>query len=79
MKKDFALLEKLGISNPQEIKYTWELESDSLSFDQQMKNLDAHIRKYTFRDDGAQAGLPPVSPESSRGRHFKSHQSAAIS
>lgn len=32
-KKDFVLLEKLGLMNPQEIKYTWELESDSLSFD----------------------------------------------
>ena len=69
MQKDYALLQKLGLTNPDEIKYTWELVSDSQSFDQQMKNLDVHIRKYTFRDDsGGKAPQVQSQPVNHGGR-----------
>ena len=50
MEKDIALLGQLGITDQKLINYTWELEVESLSFEQQMKNLDKHIRKYTFSE-----------------------------
>ena len=50
MEKDIEMLGQLGITDKKLINYTWELEVDSMSFDQQMKSLDKHIRKYTFSE-----------------------------